>query len=171
MIISQRYKVWLLLIVLAILWFSGLPARHLADPDEGRYAEIPLRMLLTGDWINPRLNGLKYFEKPPLQYWATATAYTLFGASEATSRLWTSLTGFLAVLATCYAGTRLFGLRAGIYAGQILISSSLFESRPSESGGVRQKFCRHFIGKQRHLSPAYGRGLPCCKLPQRVVTG
>ena len=126
MTISQRHRIWLLLVVLAILWFFGLPARHLADPDEGRYAEIPLRMLLTDDWITPRLNGLKYFEKPPLQYWATATAYTLFGASEATSRLWTSLTGFLAVLATCYAGTRLFGLREGVYAGLILISSSLF---------------------------------------------
>lgn len=126
MIISPKNKVWLLLIVLAIFWFSGLTARHLADPDEGRYAEIPLRMLLTGDWITPRLNGLKYFEKPPLQYWATAIAYTLFGTSELTSRLWASLTGFLAVLATCYAGTRLFGLRVGVYAGLILISSSLF---------------------------------------------
>lgn len=126
MIISQKHKVWLLLIVLAILWFSGLPTRHLADPDEGRYAEIPLRMLMTGDWITPRLNGLKYFEKPPLQYWATATAYTFLGVSEATSRLWTSLTGFLAVLATCYAGTRLFGIRVGMSAGLILVSSCLF---------------------------------------------
>lgn len=126
MIIRHKNKIWLLMIVLAILWFFGLPARHLADPDEGRYAEIPLRMLLTGDWITPRLNGLKYFEKPPLQYWATAIAYTIFGSSEAASRLWTSLTGFLAMLATCYAGTRLFGLRVGVCAGLILISSSLF---------------------------------------------
>jgi 4-amino-4-deoxy-L-arabinose transferase-like glycosyltransferase len=126
MLIIQRNRFWLLLIVLAILWFCGLPARHLADPDEGRYAEIPLQMLLTGDWITPRLNGLKYFEKPPLQYWTTAVAYTLFGASETASRLWTALTGFLAVLTTCYAGTRLFGIRVGVYAGLILISSCLF---------------------------------------------
>jgi 4-amino-4-deoxy-L-arabinose transferase-like glycosyltransferase len=125
MIISRK-RIWLLLVVVAIIWFFGLSARHLADPDEGRYAEIPLRMLLTGDWITPRLNGLKYFEKPPLQYWATAVAYSLFGTSEAASRLWTSLTGFLAVLATCYAGARLFSLRVGIYAGLILISSNLF---------------------------------------------
>ena len=28
-------------------------------------------MAATGDWVTPRLNGIKYFEKPPLQYWAT----------------------------------------------------------------------------------------------------
>lgn len=126
MITSQKSKFLLFLIFLAILWFFGLAGRHLADPDEGRYAEIPLQMLVTGDWITPRLNGLKYFEKPPLQYWATAVAYTLFGVSEATSRLWASLTGFLAALATCHAGTRLFGLRVGLYAGLILLSTTLF---------------------------------------------
>ena len=47
----------------------------LMDTTEARYAEIPREMLATGDWVTPRLNELKYFEKPPLQYWATATAF------------------------------------------------------------------------------------------------
>lgn len=112
--------------VLALLWFGGLGTRHLADPDEGRYAEIPLQMLLTGDWITPRLNGLKYFEKPPLQYWATAASYALFGTGEAASRLWTALTGFFAVMATWHGGKRLFGSTAGNYAALILMSAFLF---------------------------------------------
>ena len=65
------------------------PCVPLVDPDEGRYAEIPREMAVTGDWITPRLDGLKYFEKPPLQYWATAAAYSVFGFSEWTARLWT----------------------------------------------------------------------------------
>lgn len=116
-----------LVAILAVLWFAGLGSRSLADPDEGRYAEIPLQMYLSGDWITPRLNGLKYFEKPALQYWATAASYTLFGTSEGASRFWTALTGFLAVLVTWYAGQRIFTPTAGRYAGLILIGGLLFD--------------------------------------------
>ena len=52
-------------------------------------------MAVTGDWITPRLDGLKYFEKPPLQYWATAAVYSVFGVSEWTARLWTVGLAFL----------------------------------------------------------------------------
>src|ERR1700704_515334 len=86
---------WLLWIVLAAVWFATMPIRPLIDPDEGRYAEIPREMVASGDWVTPRLNGLKYFEKPPLQYWTTAALYSVFGPSEWTSRLWAAVLGFL----------------------------------------------------------------------------
>jgi 4-amino-4-deoxy-L-arabinose transferase-like glycosyltransferase len=50
------------------LWLASLDTRGLFVPDEGRYAQIPREMLASGDWVTPRLDGLKYFEKPPLQY-------------------------------------------------------------------------------------------------------
>ncbi|MCU0972931.1 MAG: glycosyltransferase family 39 protein, partial [Burkholderiales bacterium] len=111
---------------MAVVWFGNLEYRRLFHPDEGRYAEIPREMVATADWITPRLNGIKYFEKPPLQYWATAIAYRAFGASEWTSRLWTALSGFLAVLLVYAAGVRLFGAEAGLYAALILVSSAGF---------------------------------------------
>ncbi|TLY67608.1 MAG: glycosyl transferase, partial [Gammaproteobacteria bacterium] len=61
--------------LLALAWSATVPVRPLLDPDEGRYAEIPREMLASGDWVTPRFDGLLYFEKPPLQYWATAIAY------------------------------------------------------------------------------------------------
>src|SRR2546425_5285988 len=97
-----------LLGVLAI-WFGNLEYRKLVKPDEGRYAEIPREMVATGDWITPRLNGIKYLEKPPLQYWATAAAFTLFGEHQWTARLWSALTGLFGVLAILYTGAALFG--------------------------------------------------------------
>ena len=117
-----------LLLVVAVvgLWFGTLGSRHLANPDEGRYAEIAREMVVSGDWVTPRLNGFKYFEKPPLQYWATAMAYRLFGEHEWTARLWTALTGALSALAIFYAGGRLFGREAGFYAALVLLSSFLF---------------------------------------------
>jgi 4-amino-4-deoxy-L-arabinose transferase-like glycosyltransferase len=56
--------------------------RKLQHPDEGRYAEIAREMAASGDWVTPRLNGLKYFEKPPMQYWATAAAFNAFGVTN-----------------------------------------------------------------------------------------
>ena len=94
---------------MAVLWFAPLGSYRLFDPDEGRYAEIPREMVASGDWITPRLNDIKYFEKPALQYWATAAAYTVFGEHHWTARLWSALTGFLGVLMVFYTGGRLFG--------------------------------------------------------------
>ena len=113
----------LLLAVFAVLWFGNLDYRKLVRPDEGRYAEIPREMAVSGDWLTPRLNGIKYFEKPPLQYWATAAAYKIFGEHEWTVRLWPALTGFAGVLLTCFLGAALFGATTGLYAGLVLATS------------------------------------------------
>jgi 4-amino-4-deoxy-L-arabinose transferase-like glycosyltransferase len=112
-----------LVIVLAALWLGVLGYRDLVPTDEGRYAEIPREMVATGNWITPRLDGLKYFEKPPLQYWATAVAYEAFGVGQWQARLWTGLTGFFTILLTGYAGWRVFGARTGLYAAATLASS------------------------------------------------
>ncbi len=122
----SRRGLWLLLLAVALIWFGNLEYRKLVKPDEGRYAEIPREMVASGDWTTPRLNELKYFEKPPLQYWATAVAYEVFGEHQWTSRLWAALTGFAGILLAWFAGTRLFGREAGIYAALLLGSSMLY---------------------------------------------
>jgi 4-amino-4-deoxy-L-arabinose transferase-like glycosyltransferase len=82
-----------------VAWFASLGVRDLVGPDEGRYAELARGMLESGDWIVPRLNGILYFEKPPLQYWATALSFATFGYSDWAARLWPALTGAAAVFA------------------------------------------------------------------------
>jgi len=111
---------WALVAALAVLWFATLDARRLVHPDEGRYAEIAREMASTGDWVTPRLNDLKYFEKPPLQYWVTAIAYRAFGVHEWTARLWPALAGLLGVLAIGYAGCAIGGATLGWLAGLAL---------------------------------------------------
>ena len=119
-------QAWWLLVIFTVIWFSNLEYRKLIRPDEGRYAEIPREMVASGDWVTPRLNDLKYFEKPPLQYWATAAAYTVFGEHQWTSRLWAGLTGFVGILLVWFAGMRLFGREAAAYAAILLGSSFLY---------------------------------------------
>ena len=115
-----------LAVALLILWFGTLGYRKLIKSDEGRYAEIAREMAVSGDWVTPRLNGIKYFEKPPLQYWATAAAYTLFGQHEWTARLWDALTGLIGILLSWWTGRRLFGPAAGAYAAIVLASSFMY---------------------------------------------
>ena len=122
----NRRIVWLLMFALTAIWFSNLESRKLVRPDEGRYAVVPLEMVRTGDWVTPRQNGLKYFEKPAFQYWATAVAYEVFGVAHWTSRLWPALSGFLGILLVGFVGARFWSLRAGLLAATVAASSPLY---------------------------------------------
>lgn len=117
---------WLLLLAALLIWCANLDYRKLALSDEGRYSEIPRYMAQSGDWVTPRLNGIKYFEKPALQYWTTAAAYKVFGESEWTARIWPALTGFAGLLLVYFVGMRLYGAAAGFYAALVLGSSLLY---------------------------------------------
>src|SRR5260370_19435022 len=64
-------------------------------------------MVDAKDRVTAGLNGIKYLEKPPLQYWATAGAFAVLGVDEWTARLWPALTGFLGIVLTAFAGFRL----------------------------------------------------------------
>lgn len=107
----------------AFLWFGNIEFRDLADPDEGRYAEIPREMAASGDWITPRLNDLKYFEKPPLQYWITAAFYRVFGVDEWVARLWPALAGLAGAWLVFAAGARLYDRRTGVAAAVMLLGT------------------------------------------------
>ncbi|MBU1690439.1 MAG: glycosyltransferase family 39 protein [Gammaproteobacteria bacterium] len=116
----------LLVLIMTAVWFGNIEYRKLVRPDEGRYAEIAREMATSGDWITPRLNDIKYFEKPALQYWTTAAAYRLFGEHHWTARLWSALTGFIGILFTAFAATRLFGRETGLLSAAVLGSSLLY---------------------------------------------
>jgi 4-amino-4-deoxy-L-arabinose transferase-like glycosyltransferase len=106
-----------------LLYFVGLDSYPLLDPDEGRYAEIPREMLESGDFITPRLNYVKYFEKPPLFYWLTAGSMALFGQKEWAVRLVPAVAGFLTLLLVMGLGKRIFDGRTGVMAAWIYLTS------------------------------------------------
>ncbi|MCA8066902.1 glycosyltransferase family 39 protein [Burkholderia sp. AU31624] len=119
----NRITLVLLVIALAIVWFAPLGLRHLIPSDEGRYAEMAREMFVTGDWITPRYNGYKYFEKPPLQTWLNALTFAWFGIGEWQARLYTAVASFAGILLVGYTGARLFNPLSGFLAAVVLASS------------------------------------------------
>ncbi len=117
------------ILILALVFFSlivlffNLGKRNFWEPDEGRYAEISREMAESGDWLTPRLNYIKHFDKPPMVYWLIGSSFKLFGQNEFAGHLPLVILGLAGVLLTFALGKRLFGSRCGFLAAVILISS------------------------------------------------
>jgi 4-amino-4-deoxy-L-arabinose transferase-like glycosyltransferase len=112
--------------------------RPLWEPDEARYAEIPREMLALGDWLTPRLDYVRYFEKPPFQYWLSAASMRVFGLHPFAARLPLALATLISLWCAWRLARRL-GARQPLWAafmaatavlayvcGQILTLDALF---------------------------------------------
>ena len=124
--ICLKKKIWLPAAVIAVLYLWHLGCYGLIDPDEGRYADVPREMLAAGDFITPHLNGVEFFDKPVLQYWAAAFFMALFGTNEFAARLFPALCALGGIAAAYRLGSEMFGRRIGIRAAIMLASSLLY---------------------------------------------
>jgi 4-amino-4-deoxy-L-arabinose transferase len=95
---TQTRLHFLLLGLFVCIYLLPSGIRPLMEPDETRYGEIPREMIATGNWISPHLNGLRYFEKPPLGYWLNAASILAFGENEFAIRLPSALSVGLSAL-------------------------------------------------------------------------
>ena len=84
---DDRRRLLVALLLLAAAYGLFLFWRGCFDPDEGRYAEIPREMLARGDWMEMRMMGFRYYEKPILSYWLTAPALAVCGPHDWAARL------------------------------------------------------------------------------------
>ncbi|HEY6393818.1 MAG TPA: phospholipid carrier-dependent glycosyltransferase [Candidatus Binataceae bacterium] len=109
----------------AILYLPGLGKPPLWEPDEGRYAEIAREMVISGDFVTPRDNWVRYFEKPPLIYWAEAGAIKMLGASEFAIRMPAALCTIGEVVVTAGLAEAMFGVSAGLLAAIALATSPI----------------------------------------------
>lgn len=117
----------LLVTLLAALLFGiMLGTRELGAPDEARYSEIPREMVVTGHYISPRLDGVLYFEKPPLFYWLQTFSIRLFGLGQWSLRFWTAAFAVLGCVAVYVMGRRLYSRRTGWLSAMVLGTSFLY---------------------------------------------
>jgi 4-amino-4-deoxy-L-arabinose transferase-like glycosyltransferase len=113
----------LLLCVAGIITFAYLGSIPLMDPDEPVYAETAREMLQFHDFISPRIYGEFWYDKPPMYYWLVAVAFKIFGVGEFAARLPSALLATAGAVLVYLSGRKLFGERAGLLAGLILVTS------------------------------------------------
>ena len=118
-------KSLLLFLGLGIIFFTHIGSRPLANPDEGRYASMGLEMVQTHDWIVPRLNGLIYFEKPPLGYWSIALGQKIWDKTLFGARFFNAFFSLLTCLSLYLFCKKFLSKKAALWAAFIYGSSAL----------------------------------------------
>ena len=112
----RRSSVLLLVTVWLVLHLGCLFTPGLLDDVDSIYIEAAREMTLRHDYVTPYVNGVRFFDKPPLLYWMAAGSMRLFGPFDWAARLPLSLC-VLGLFFSVYAlGGRLFGERGGFYA-------------------------------------------------------
>ena len=108
----------------AILQIGGLFTPGLLDDVDSVYIQVAREMLQRHDFVTPTIDGIRFFDKPPLMYWMAAGSMHLFGIHDWAARLPLAL-GVLALLFAVYA----LGIR--FYSG-----TQLSPSAQDDRGGL-----------------------------------
>jgi 4-amino-4-deoxy-L-arabinose transferase len=113
------WQCWLPLLVALLVGVAFQGTRGLTETSETRYAECAREMLVSGNWLEPQIEFLPHWTKPPVAYWCMAAGMKIFGVNTWGARL----PGVLALLVATWGvgamGRRLWGARAGFAAGVV----------------------------------------------------
>jgi len=107
--LTESNKHWLSMAALWCFLLLLAALRPMALPDEGRYAEVSRWMLLSGDWLAPRLDGLPFFHKPPLLHWLQSITFAISGVSVWSARLVPALHAGLMLIGVYLATRKIAG--------------------------------------------------------------
>jgi 4-amino-4-deoxy-L-arabinose transferase-like glycosyltransferase len=110
-------------IVAAALYLLHLGDAPFVDPPEGFHAAVARDMVRLGDWVTPHVNGVRYFDKPPVLYWLMAASFALSGVSESTGRVWSALAAVATAAVTARLGFLVGGARVALLAGLMVIAN------------------------------------------------
>ncbi|HEX4020042.1 MAG TPA: glycosyltransferase family 39 protein [Acidobacteriaceae bacterium] len=106
-----------------VVYFAALFSPPLLDDADATHAQAAQHMVLSGDFVTLKVDGIRYLEKPPLPYWLVAGDYFLFGFNVFATHLPQTLAVLgCAVLAFLW-GRRAYGERTAFYAALAFLTS------------------------------------------------
>jgi 4-amino-4-deoxy-L-arabinose transferase-like glycosyltransferase len=111
-------------VVAVALYFSGLGDAPFLDPPEGVHTEVARTMAAGGDVLTPRLNGVRYLDKPPLLYWLMTVPVGVAGPTPGAARFWSAASAVACAAVTAWLGVLLGGVRVGLLAG-LMVTANL----------------------------------------------
>ncbi len=94
--------------------------------DAGKYAAIARNIYTDGDFINLKIHGEPYDQKPPLLFWLSTLGFKIFGLSNFGYKFFAVIYAFLGVFATYKLAESLYNTRAGLYAAIALFFSEIY---------------------------------------------
>ncbi|NJL99084.1 MAG: phospholipid carrier-dependent glycosyltransferase [Synechococcaceae cyanobacterium SM2_3_2] len=126
-----------LLATLSLLLWQGSP--YLFDWDELIYASLAREMVRSGDWLQLRIGGEPFLEKPPLFFWLQAASFQVFGIQEAAARLPSAVAGGILTGGIVAMGSRIWHLRLACWWG-ILLNTALLPLLVAKTGLIDPVF-------------------------------
>jgi len=115
------------LVAAFVVLTANLGGYDLWPPDEPRFGQVAREMMQSGNPFALTINGEPYKEKPPFLFWLiTLISFPYGDVTESTARVPSALAALLAVFFTYRLALRLYGVRAAVCAGFVLITTALF---------------------------------------------
>ena len=116
-------SVWILVGIWLVLHLGCMFTPGLLDDVDSIYIEAAREMLVRHDYVTPYVDGVRFFDKPPLMYWMAAGSMKVFGPYDWAARLPLSLCVLALFLCVYALGKRLYGERGGFYAALAIATS------------------------------------------------
>jgi 4-amino-4-deoxy-L-arabinose transferase-like glycosyltransferase len=117
---SRAKSIALIVSAWLVLQIGGLFSPGLLDDVDSVYIEIAREMLHRHDYVTPYIDGVRFFDKPPLMYWMAAGSMQVFGEHDWAARLPLAFAVLGLLLAVYALGMRFFGERGGLYSALAL---------------------------------------------------
>jgi 4-amino-4-deoxy-L-arabinose transferase-like glycosyltransferase len=118
-----------LLLLAALLLFTGLGHHEVADGDEALYGQVAREMEAQGSWWTPVFWGRPFLHKPPLKYWLIRVGATLTANDLVGLRLSAAVAGWSTLALLIWCARRRQRPLAGLYGALLLLANHqwLFE--------------------------------------------